>query len=100
MSDNLRVNISIRKTIQAKAADLMKIRDFDNFSEFLATLIREEHERRHGPALMHDVASADRTPANESERPTPPPPARPVSYQRGTKAARDKLRKPRTFGEG
>lgn len=54
MSDRERVNISIRHSIQAKAAELMRLRDIDNFSEFLATLIREEHERRQGPATFQE----------------------------------------------
>lgn len=49
-----RTNVSIRDSVLKKARSLMSLRDFDNFSEFLSTLIREEWERRKGPVEFGD----------------------------------------------
>ncbi len=74
---NLRVNVSMRTSILAKARALMKVRDFPDLSGFLAQLIREEHERRAGPAILQDA------PPDPEPEPTaaPQPPAQPVTYK-------------------
>jgi hypothetical protein len=100
VSDLRRTNISIRESLYEKARDLMQIRDFDNFSAFLEQLIREEHERRHGPAQLRDQPA-----------PTPPSPVRTgggapggsasapsVSYKTGTRRRKHKPAPP--FGKG
>lgn len=59
MSDTRpRTNVSIRESVLEKARRLMSLRDFDNFSEFLSTLIREEWERRKGPVEFAEPNSA------------------------------------------
>jgi hypothetical protein len=44
-----RKNISIHPAVLERAADLMGARAINNFSELLATLIREEYDRRQPP---------------------------------------------------
>lgn len=50
-----RTNISIAPRIREMAETLMQARAFSDFSGFLAQLIREEWERRHGPMMVPDA---------------------------------------------
>jgi metal-responsive CopG/Arc/MetJ family transcriptional regulator len=47
-----RTTITISEALYAKAEELMRLRDFGDFSGFIQQLIREEYERRHGPATL------------------------------------------------
>jgi len=47
-----RTTITLPKSLRAQAEELMKLRQFTDFSGFLQTLIREEHERRRSAPLM------------------------------------------------
>ncbi len=47
----IRKNTTIGKNILERADAVMKARGFDDFSEFISALIREEYERRHPPVL-------------------------------------------------
>jgi hypothetical protein len=67
-----RKNLSFNPEVLKLAGELMDLRRFDELSDFLAQLVREEHERRHGPAILHDK------PAPPTAEPVTP--AAPVSY--------------------
>ncbi len=47
----IRKNTTISKVILSRAEEIMKLRGFDDFSEFISALVREEHERRQPPIL-------------------------------------------------
>jgi len=68
-----RKNISLSEPIEERAQQLIKARGFSGLSDMLATLIREEYERRHPPTLQ------------EGQAPGEPgkPPAQPVRYLKG-----------------
>lgn len=51
---SVRTTISITPSVYAKAQDIMKVRDFSDFSGLLHQLIREEWERRRGPVLIRE----------------------------------------------
>lgn len=46
-----RKNIHLTDPIEARAAEIIRERGFSGLSDMLATLIREEYERRRPPAL-------------------------------------------------
>lgn len=87
----IRKNISISDVMIQRAYAVMKARGFDDFSEFLSALVREEHERRahvlteEGPQYSSnsspgakaaaEIAGAALAAAKQS-----PPPDRPTTY--------------------
>lgn len=54
----MRTTITISDALMAKAKDVMDARTFDDFSGFLQSLIREEHERRFGSPAKPEVGKA------------------------------------------
>ena len=52
-----RTNITVEESLYAKAQAVMEARDFSDFSGFLEQLIREEWERRNGPASVRSPAT-------------------------------------------
>jgi hypothetical protein len=63
-----RINISLPVSIQEKAQAIMAARDFGDLSGFLQQLIREEYERRHGPAPIADELREPPTPYGPKKR--------------------------------
>jgi uncharacterized membrane protein YheB (UPF0754 family) len=61
-----RTTISISHRLYAKAQELMKLRDYDDFAGFLQQLIREEYHRRVQPLPDHDLADKERHPSIKS----------------------------------
>lgn len=64
----IRKNTTISPEILKQAEDIMALRSFDDFSEFISALIREERERRQGPVLL---AGATTTPPTAAPAPAP-----------------------------
>jgi hypothetical protein len=64
----IRKNTTISPAILQQAEELMALRSFDDFSEFVSALIREERERRQGPIHLPEPAAlpgrANYTPPN------------------------------------
>lgn len=54
-----RRNITIDPSILARANELMNLRCFSDFSGFIEQLIREEWDRRHGPAQFPIVTPVE-----------------------------------------
>lgn len=54
-----RTNISINPEVYELATQLMKLRRFSDFSGFLEQVIRDEWERRNGPAKFDGVSDSD-----------------------------------------
>ena len=52
-----RTTITINPAIREQAEELMRARAFSDFSGFIAQLIRDEYERRHGHAALRDLPS-------------------------------------------
>jgi hypothetical protein len=71
-----RKNLTFHPKILQLAEELMALRHFNDLAPFLSQLIREEHERRHGPAVLHDAPSP------------PPPPPSSFSYYKAKKRKR------------
>ena len=59
-----------------RAQRIMQLRGFDDYSEFLSTLIREEWDRRHGPVVFNETHSAESPPTHSSG---------PVTYHKALK---------------
>jgi len=68
-----RKNLTFNPEVLKVAEQLMELRHFSDLSGFLSQLVREEHERRHGPVLY------------DATRHAPVPPARAVSYLKAKK---------------
>jgi hypothetical protein len=65
-----RKSLTFNPDILERAEVLMRARCFDELSEFISALVREEYERRQPPHLADAIA------------PTPAPPAvQPVTYR-------------------
>lgn len=86
-----RTNITINEAIYAKAQELMQVTDFDDFSGFVEQLVRDEWERRHGPAfLVRDAPSPGEQAAGVTlQHAAAAAQGKPVSYRAG-KAKRAK----------
>lgn len=54
-----RTNISISPAVRKMADELMDLRAYSELSGFLSQLIREEWERRHGPARFPPPTPSD-----------------------------------------
>jgi hypothetical protein len=87
-----RKNLTFATRVLELAQDLMKLRRFDDLSGFLSQLVREEWERRHGPATF-DARAAEFA-LNDTSTAAPPPvsPAPAKSPTRYTKSKKDKRR--------
>ncbi len=48
----IRKNTTISEAILERAEKLMALRGYDDYSEFISALVREEWERRHPPVLQ------------------------------------------------
>lgn len=47
----MRKNISLTQPVEDRAAAIMEARGFNGLSDMIATLVREEYERRHPPQI-------------------------------------------------
>lgn len=64
----IRKSLTFSPEVIARAEAVMRLRGFDEMSEYTAALFREEYERRNMPGAVHE------TPAS-----TPPPPESPAA---------------------
>jgi len=62
-----RRNVTLNPHVIARATEVMQLRHFDDFSGFIEQLIREEWERRNGPAQFAGAPSSSKL----SSAPTP-----------------------------
>jgi Arc/MetJ-type ribon-helix-helix transcriptional regulator len=81
MSESRRTNITISETLYAKAQEMMKKRDFTDFSGYLQQLIREDWERRHHDQVIvglneHGQLQSLRAPPASERAVVYPPPKR------------------------
>lgn len=60
-----RSNVSWSQPIEQRLQEIMRARGFSSVSDCLQTLIREEYERRHPPALHDQPAPATAHPTQE-----------------------------------
>lgn len=77
-----RKNITLPKSIIELADKLMELRKFTDFSGFAQQLIREEWERRHGPAVFTQEAAATTTPQSDTHK-SAEKPSKPARRKRG-----------------
>lgn len=54
-----RKNISLTEPIDARAQEIIRRRGFTGLSDMIATLVREEYERRFGVSSANSLALAD-----------------------------------------
>ena len=76
MSEHERKNLTFNPHVLDLAEQLMRLRHFSDLSGFLSQLVREEHERRHGPTLYDQPIKAT------APSPAPPRPSGPASYRK------------------
>lgn len=91
MSEHERKNLTFNPAVLELADELMQLRKFSDLSGFLSQLVREEHERRQGPATFQDKPEGKHVDH-------PRPSTEPVSYTKdkaGAKGNRGTPRKPR-----
>lgn len=81
-------NLTFNPKVLELAEAVMAVRSFDNLSGFISQLIREEYERRHGPATI------------QNPNPAQPLQPQPGAGQIGKRRSMGKRRKSKTYGEG